>query len=43
MTDPLRFAIVGSGMIARVHARALAGLGEGLSGDQVRRARHGHL
>ena len=28
MTDPLRFAIVGSGMIAQVHAWALAGLGD---------------
>ena len=28
MTEPLRFAIVGSGMIAQVHARALAELGD---------------
>ena len=28
MTEPLRFAIVGSGMIAQIHARALADLGD---------------
>lgn len=28
MTEPLRFAIVGSGMIAQVHARALAELSD---------------
>ena len=28
MTEPLRFAIRGSGMIAQVHARALAELGD---------------
>ena len=34
MTEPLRFAIRGSGMIAQIHARALAELG-GVAGLRV--------